>query len=181
MTNTILVTGGAASGKSRWAITKLASYNDVLFLSTHKTLSKQVEDRIQYSKALYGVDWQIITGVTEHPEQYVSGYSFVVFDSLDHYTENTLELYCPGVRILSVNRQRELQKKVIEDVEILHQHARNMGGCVVITTLETGFSLASKDPKEQALRSLIGSVNQRVANISDEVYLSVSGIQTRIV
>lgn len=180
MTNTILVTGGAASGKSRWAITKLAAYNDVLFLSTHDTLSEHIRDRIQYSKTFYGVDWHIVTGVKEHPERYLNGYSFVIFDSLDHYTENTLDLFYPGVRTLSLSRQRELQKKVVEDVELLHQHARNMCGCVVITTLETGFSLASRDPKECALRALIGSINQRVANISDEVYLSVSGVQTRI-
>ena len=51
---------------------------------------------------------------------------------------------------------------------------------MIVITLETGFSVAPTDPRQIAFRKILGSVNQRIANSSDEVYFSASGIQFKI-
>ena len=51
---------------------------------------------------------------------------------------------------------------------------------MTIITLETGFSVSPADPRQKALRRIIGYINQRIANSSDEVYFSASGIQFKI-
>ena len=180
MVNTILVTGGAASGKSRWAVTRLAPFNDVLFLDTHEKTSSNVMERIRYGNSLYGVDWEIKTGVTDMPHVFLKNHAYVIFDSLDSYAESNLVAMCPNVLEITDDLRRKIQKKVVTDIELLHKHARNIGGCVIITTLETGFSVTPQDPFQRELRGIIGSINQRIANISDEVYFSASGIQVKM-
>lgn len=51
---------------------------------------------------------------------------------------------------------------------------------MIIITLETGFSVTPADPAQVAFREILGAVNQRIANMSNEVYLSASGIQFNI-
>ena len=49
MSKTILVTGGAASGKSRWAVSYLAACDYVLYLRTADEVDKDTLGRIEYS------------------------------------------------------------------------------------------------------------------------------------
>ena len=177
MVNTIFITGGADSGKSRWAVTRLAPYNNVLFLDTHTKVSHQTLNRIKYSTDLYGVNWDIQTGVVDAPQNYLGRHSYVIFDSLDDYAYHTLLRECPNIEKINDEIRNNVQRKLISDMEALHNHARDTGGCVIITTLEVGFSLMPQDLFRKELRGIVGTVNQRIANISDEVYFSASGVQ----
>ena len=53
-------------------------------------------------------------------------------------------------------------------------------GSMIIITLETGFSVIPENRAQAVFRVILGNVNQRIANISDEVYFSASGIQFKI-
>ena len=47
MSKTILITGGAASGKSRWAVSYLAACDYVLYLRTADEVDKDTLGRIE--------------------------------------------------------------------------------------------------------------------------------------
>ena len=72
MSKTILVTGGAASGKSRWAVSYLAACDYVLYLRTADEVDKDTLGRIEYSNKHNFVEWDIKTGITSAPVETIS-------------------------------------------------------------------------------------------------------------
>ena len=54
------------------------------------------------------------------------------------------------------------------------------GGTIVIISAETGFSPAPFDVIENIYREALCTVNQRIANMSDEAYFSFSGLQLKV-
>ena len=180
MSKSILITGGAASGKSRWAVTNYSRYDYVLYLRTGDTLDPDILHRIEYGNNQNGVEWDIVTGVTEVPAEKIADHKFVIFDRLDHYTALVMNKMCPDISQMTDDLMKSIEKRVISDIEDMRERIRDNDGSMTVITLETGFSVAPTDPTLLALRKIIGDINQRIANTSDEVYFSASGIQFKI-
>lgn len=179
MARTILLTGGGASGKSRWAVSQFAACDNVLYICP-KVLDDDTKNRINYSNKQNLVEWEIHENITSEPSSLCDRHKFTVFDSLDLYVDVILEEMCPNIEDMDSEMEKAIEKRIIEDVMNLHTEARLIEGDVVIITLETGFSNIPTDPLLLAKRNILGMVNQRIANESSDVYLSVSGIQFKI-
>ncbi|MGN0656414.1 MAG: bifunctional adenosylcobinamide kinase/adenosylcobinamide-phosphate guanylyltransferase, partial [Ruminiclostridium sp.] len=63
MGNITLITGGAGSGKTRWAISYFKTCDNVLFLNTGETLSDETRHRMNYSNRENNVEWVVQNGV----------------------------------------------------------------------------------------------------------------------
>ena len=179
MARTILLTGGGASGKSRWAVSQFAACDNVLYICP-KVLDEDTKNRINYSNKKNLVEWDLHDNVTSEPSSLCDKHKFTVFDSLDLYVDVILEEMCPNIEDMDWEMEKAIEKRIIEDMMNLQTEARLIEGDVVIITLETGFSNIPEDPKLLAKRNILGMVNQRIANESSDVYLSVSGIQFKI-
>ena len=179
MARTILVTGGGASGKSRWAVSQFAACDNVLYICP-KELDSDTKNRIEYSNKKNLVEWEIHENVTSEPSSLCDKHKFTVFDSLDLYVDVVIEEMCPNIEDMDWEMEKAIEKRIIEDIMNLHTEARLIEGDVVVITLETGFSNIPEDPFLLAKRNILGMINQRIANESTDVYLSASGIQFRI-
>lgn len=180
MSKSILITGGASSGKSRWAVTNYSRYDYVLYLRSGDSVNPDVLHRIEYGNNQNGVEWDIVTGISDNPAEAVGDHKFVIFDRLSDYAFIVLNKMCPDVGTLSDEALKSVEKAVIADIEALREKVAENDGSLTVITLETGFSIAPDEPMQKALRRIIGDVNQRIANSSDEVYFSASGIQFKI-
>lgn len=180
MSKSILITGGAASGKSRWAVTNYSRYDYVLYLRTGEAVDPDILHRIEYGNNQNGVEWDIVTGVTEDPAARIGDHKFVIFDRLSDYTSEVMRRMCPDIADMTDDMMKSIERQVISDIEGMREQIRENDGSMTIITLETGFSVAPTDPTLLALRRMIGSINQRIANSSDEVFFSASGIQFKI-
>ncbi len=180
MSKNILITGGAASGKTRWAVTYLAACDYVLYLRTSDAVDADTLNRIEYSNNQHGVEWDIVTGVVSDPTQYFTDHKFVIFDSLGAYTSKIIKEMCPNDEDMTEELRKEIEKKVISDVTAMIEAIKEKDGSMIIVTLETGFSVIPENRAQAVFRVILGNVNQRIANISDEVYFSASGIQFKI-
>ena len=76
--------------------------------------------------------------------------------------------------------KKTVEKTIIEKIQDLREKVEENFGSLTIITLETGFSVAPVDKHLAVFREILGHVNQRIANTSDEVYFSASGIQFKI-
>lgn len=179
MARTILLTGGGASGKSRWAVSQFAACDNVLYICP-KELDSDTKNRINYSNKKNLVEWEIHENVTSEPSSLYDKHKFAVFDSLDLYVDVVIEEMCPNIEDMDSEMEKAIEKRIIEDIMNMHTEARLIEGDVVIITLETGFSNIPDDPLLLAKRNILGMINQRIANESTDVYLSASGIQFRI-
>lgn len=180
MSKTILITGGAASGKSRWAVTNFAACDYVLYLRSGGTVDEDTMHRIEYSNNKHGVEWDIVTGATNDPKQYFTDHKFIIFDSLSSYTSSIINEMCDDPASMDEDTRRSIEKRVISDITEMYDHIQEIEGSMIIITLETGFSVTPENRSQAIFREILGNVNQRIANMSDEVYFSASGIQFKI-
>ncbi|MBP0965023.1 MAG: bifunctional adenosylcobinamide kinase/adenosylcobinamide-phosphate guanylyltransferase [Oscillospiraceae bacterium] len=180
MSKTILITGGAASGKSRWAVSYLAACDYVLYLRTADAVDADTMNRIEYSNKQNYVEWDIRTGITENPAEQITDHKFVIFDNLAAYTSLVISQMCPDVSKIDEPTKKAIEKKVISDVTEMYDKIMVIDGNMITITLETGFSVTPEDRTQAVFREILGNVNQRIANMSNEVYLSASGIQFQI-
>ena len=81
---------------------------------------------------------------------------------------------------VSLPSEKAIEKKIIKDVTEMLDRIEEIDGSMIIITLETGFSVTPENPRLALYRQILGAVNQRIANMSDEVYFSASGIQFKI-
>lgn len=180
MSKTIVITGGAASGKSRWAVSYLAACDYVLYLRTADAVDADTMHRIEYSNNQNFVEWDIKTGITSSPAEQITDHKFVIFDSLAAYTSLVMNEMCPDLESITEETQKEIEKKIISDVSDMYDKIMVIDGTMITITLETGFSVRPEDKAQAVFREILGAVNQRIANMSNEVYLSASGIQFKI-
>lgn len=180
MSKSILITGGAASGKSRWAVTHFAACDYVLYLRTGAAVDSDTMHRIEYSNKQNFVEWDILTGITSDPAEQIGDHKFVIFDSLHAYTQLVIDEMCPDIEKLDEDKKKAIEKRVIDDVVAMREKLEEKGGNMIIITLETGFSVKPDNIAQAAFRDILGKINQRIANTSDEVYFSASGIQFKI-
>ncbi|MCH5194557.1 MAG: bifunctional adenosylcobinamide kinase/adenosylcobinamide-phosphate guanylyltransferase [Oscillospiraceae bacterium] len=180
MAKTALITGGAASGKSRWAATYFSGCDYVLYLRTGKEVDKDTQKRIDYDNKEHLVEWDIVTDVYSEPVKLFTDHKFVIFDDLTDYTNAVINEMCPDIEKITYELTKEIERKIIGDITAMYDSIKEIDGSMVIITMEPGFSVTPENIAHRTFRDILGGINQRIANISDEVYLSASGIQFRI-
>jgi adenosylcobinamide kinase/adenosylcobinamide-phosphate guanylyltransferase len=87
---------------------------------------------------------------------------------------------CPDLSKITHDKKKEIEKRIVEDVTNMFDSIMTIDGTMVIITLETGFSITPDNHDQAVFRKILGVVNQRIANMCNEVYLSASGIQFKI-
>lgn len=179
MSTITVVTGGAASGKTRWAINYFATCDNVLYIHTGAKLSEDIKRRIEFNNTKNDVLWEILDDVND-PCSLIKDHKFFIFDGLVSYTKKVLAAECDDVANVPYEQKKKIEAKIIADVQGMMSDVEKLKGDMVIVTVETGFSITPDDPYQAVLREIVGTVNQRIANIAQEVYLSTSGIQFKI-
>lgn len=180
MANSILITGGASSGKSRFAVTSFAAFDYVLYLRTGEDLNGDITHRIEFSTDKYGVEWDVVHKQTLTPSEEIKDHKFVILDSVSSYTRNVIKEMCTKESDLTDEMKKQIEKRVIDEISSMRERVSENHGSIIIITLETGFSVRPTDRAQAAYRDILGRVNQRIANTCDEAYFSVSGIQFKI-
>lgn len=180
MANSILITGGASSGKARFAVTGFAAFDYVLYLRAGEELDADIRHRIEFSTEKNGVEWDIVNLQSTNPAEEVKDHKFVIFDSVSSYTRLVMREMCTSEDDLTDDMKKQIEKRVIDDVTAIREKVSENNGSVTIITLETGFSVKPENRGLAAYRDILGRVNQRIANTCDEAYFSASGIQFKI-
>ena len=112
MARTILVTGGGASGKSRWAISQFAACDNVLYICPGK-LDDDTRNRINYSNNQNYVEWDIREDVTSNPSGLFDRHKFAVFDDLSSYTVRMIEEMCPYIAQMNSDMEKMIELGVL--------------------------------------------------------------------
>lgn len=179
MANSILITGGSASGKSRFAVTHFHCCDYVLYLKAGSDLDADTKQRIKVENEKQGVQWDIVRFDTPDPAKLVDDHKFVIFDSLSSFAAIIINEIC-GDGEITDSVKKHIEKTIVEKIQELREKVEDNFGSLTIITLETGFSVIPVDKHIATFREILGHVNQRIANTCDEVYFSASGIQFKI-
>ena len=179
MAQIILVTGGARSGKSALAETiakTLATEtannpvsgqeNAVIYLATSEPLDAEMERRIARHRARRGAGWQTIDVPLELAE---------TLDSTDGGAPRLVDCLTLCLNNL-IYHQQNLDTALDGLIETLSRQRSD----VVLVTNEIGSGVVPQSAEARTFRDCAGELNQMVAAIASEVYLSVSGISVKL-
>ena len=180
MSKTILITGGAASGKTRWAVSYFSACDNVLYLCVTDSVDNDTMQRIEFGNKQNFVEWDIKTNVNSNLADYVTDHKFLIIDNLAAYVSKMIKDMCPNPDDMTAELKKEIEKTIIGDISDVYDKVMVIDGSMIVITLETGFSVMPDNREQQNFREILGTVNQRIANMSNEVYLSASGIQFKI-
>lgn len=192
----IYVTGGAKSGKSKFAEDLLLSLNSGkeknIYLATSQVFDEEMEMKVLIHKERRQDKWETIESYKDFSESLKSTFveeksqgdsifkNNMLVDCLTNMVSNiifedlTIEWEKPTKKQLQ-SCDRRVEKEVLSLIENLEKF-----NYVVIVSNELGMGIVPATPLGRYFREIAGKINQLIAEKSDEVYFVVSGIPMKI-
>ena len=170
-----LVTGGARSGKSRYAEQLAASdRRPVVYVATLEALDAEMRDRIARHRAQRPAEWSTI----EAPRSIAAaveaapGDATVLLDCLSLWVSNRLlplgdEPTPRDVAALEAELDAELDRVIAV--------AEERAPASIIVSNEVGAGVVPPTPLGRVYRDLLGRANQRVSRAAARAWLLVAG------
>lgn len=166
----ILVTGGARSGKSRYALALAKPYASKAFVATGLAIDDEMRARIARHRQERGNVWQTfeepydIAGLVR---EQASQYELLLIDCLTFWLSNLL---------LKEETESAIRQKIDELASVLESKPMR----IIVVTNEVGSGIVPDNVLARRFHDLAGFANQKIAMIADKVVLTVSGIPVEI-
>ena len=174
----VLVTGGARSGKSVFAEKYAASVGGrVAYIATAQIYDEEMRLRIELHRKRRPDTWETFEApyrAEQAMAEAVTTANVVLFDCLTVYTSNLL---------LAAENYKTAEERcclIMAQIDALLTSASADTGVVIFVTNEVGMGIVPENALAREYRDLAGSVNQKVAEAADEVYLVVCGLAVEI-
>jgi adenosylcobinamide kinase/adenosylcobinamide-phosphate guanylyltransferase len=174
----ILVTGGARSGKSKLAFELAAKAGgQVLFVATAEAGDDEMKRRIEAHRKARPKDWktlEVTTHIGSQIAQNTGGAKTVIIDCITLLINNIFEEH--GAKASDVL----LEKAVTAEINELLECIKKVKADFIIVTNEVGLGIIPGDSVSRLYRDLLGKANQMLGEKVDEVYMMIAGIPVAI-
>ena len=174
----ILVTGGARSGKSRFAEQYVARVGQHIgYIATAEVYDEEMAFRVKLHRQRRPAEWKTYEAPLDaHVALREAGQECdaVLFDCLTLYMSNII---CSLDSIADSHQNYSLAK---EKLDALIDQAKANRGTTVFVTNEVGSGIVPGDHLSREYRDVAGIANQWMARAADEVYLVVCGLAVNI-
>lgn len=174
-----LVTGGARSGKSSFAESIYKDTLDVVYIATSKIMDQEMEDRVRLHKESRPSQWRTYEG-NYNLINAIGQEKNYLLDCITVLTSNIMFDISKDSQRIDYDMQKEIEARVMLELEKLIDEVKNKGCSLVLVTNEVGDSIVPDHHISRVFRDIQGRVNQRIASISDRVYLVCCGIPVTI-
>jgi adenosylcobinamide kinase/adenosylcobinamide-phosphate guanylyltransferase len=165
----ILITGGVKSGKSAFAlkIAREIEEENRIFIATGRPIDKEMLDKIEKHQKERGSEFKTIE-VPIHLGIVLKKInpSTIILDCLTLWLSN---LY---FEVSENEKSREIE----DFIEAL----KGFQGKIIIVSNEVGWGIIPQGEISRKYQAELGSLNQKVAEICDEVYILILGIPLRV-
>ena len=167
MAFSLLITGGARSGKSSFAEQRVREFGaPLVYIATAEAFDSEMKDRIVLHQARRGPDWETFHAPLNLPQALLEadGKGPCLVDCLTIWLNNLMFA--------------EQETATAADHLVKAIAARS--DPVVLVTNEVGNGIVPENALARRFRDEAGRMNQIIAAAVDEVYVSISGIPVRI-
>ena len=168
MSKITLITGGARSGKSSFALSLgLQNYSKRAFIATAVPFDQEMKERISRHREERGDQFHTIEEPIELPRVLVDlrgPYEIVVVDCLTVWLGNLYHHF-----------QGE-EEKIRVQVNAFLDHLDHPVCDLILVTNEVGWGIVPDNPLGRSFRDMAGYLNRRVAQKTASAYLLCCGI-----
>ena len=192
----ILVTGGAKSGKSKFAEELLLKLNngkqENVYLATSLVFDEEMCEKVKLHKKRRKNDWITVESYKNF-EETLKNY----FEAKNYKIKNNVLIDCLTNMLANIifdekdidwnNFEKKSYLQIVEklnnDLENSVKELLNIANKfenAIIVSNELGMGLVPNYPLGRYFREIAGKMNQVVAQKADEVYFVVSGIPMKI-
>ncbi|GFE60229.1 bifunctional adenosylcobinamide kinase/adenosylcobinamide-phosphate guanylyltransferase [Geobacter sp. AOG2] len=176
MAKTIFITGGARSGKSRFAEELARQFGAPLgYLATAQTLDDEMEERVRKHRLRRGDAWQTV----EEP-LHLSQALVRCDDTCKAVLVDCLTLWLSNLLFHYEEQGEDAEARILEDVHSLTATLRKMRTPVIIVSNEVGQGIVPENRLARRFRDMAGQANQLLAAMADEAHVVISGIPLRL-
>jgi adenosylcobinamide kinase/adenosylcobinamide-phosphate guanylyltransferase len=174
----ILLTGGARSGKSRLAQEMAQKAGGrVLFAATAEAGDDEMARRIKAHRESRPREWTTIE-VTKHIgkniNENIGQAKTVIIDCVTLLVNNIF------MQFQENTDQERVEKAVVAEINELCDCITSTNADFIIVTNEVGLGIIPGDRVSRLYRDLLGRANQMLAERVDEVYFLVAGIPVTV-
>ncbi len=184
------IIGGSRSGKSSFALKEASRISGPkAYIATAEALDEEMRDRIDKHKIERSSEWDTFEEPVKIAEVIIDlkdKYQAVILDCLTIWLANVLQI--------KMDIEIEINKFVNKLADIKDSEKRGNGETgkssnhrfpdypchFFIVSNEVGMGVVPENKLGRQFRDLAGMLNQKVAEIADEVYLVSAGIPMKI-
>ncbi|HLS54416.1 MAG TPA: bifunctional adenosylcobinamide kinase/adenosylcobinamide-phosphate guanylyltransferase [Tissierellaceae bacterium] len=174
-----LITGGARSGKSSFAEGQFIDKEDVVYIATSRVKDKEMEERVQLHQKSRPDIWRTFEGNYNLVDA-IGKEKYYLLDCITVLSSNIMFDLSRGVEYIDYKLQEKIEGKILKELESLIRTVKDKGYELNLVTNEVGYSIVPEHHISRVFRDIQGRVNQKVAALSDEVYLVSCGIPVKI-
>lgn len=167
----VFVTGGARSGKSRFAQALVEGWDGpLLYVATAQTLDREMVARVQKHKDDRGPRWDTLEEPLDLPAalKKAEDYGGALVDCLTLWTSN---LMC------SEDPREDLVPKAMAN---FMSALDGFSGRICLVTNEVGSGIVPENAMARLFRDIAGKLNQDAAAKASEAYLIAAGLPLRL-
>ena len=164
---TILVTGGARSGKSVFAEKRTKQLgSSLIYIATSEVIDSEMKKRVEEHQARRGSEWQTLHAPINLTEALIEtdGKGPCLVDCVTFWLNNLIFL------------DEDIDAATKELITVLNERSDP----VVLVTNEVGSGIIPENALARRFCDEAGRLNQTISQIADEVYVSISGIPLQI-
>ena len=170
----VLVTGGARSGKSRFAEQYAARFGKkVAYIATAGVYDEEMAFRVKLHRERRPKDWHTWEAPEDAHlaiEEAGKAHDMILFDCLTLYVSNLL---CALENVRDSAANYEL---IREKISLLLEAAKEQEGTTIFVTNEVGAGIVPENHLAREYRDITGIANQLTAREAAEVYVVSCGI-----
>jgi len=199
MSQFIFITGGARSGKSRFAELLAAhAKRPVIYIATAQIWDEEMAHRVKKHQQQRPSAWRLIEeplNIRDTLIQLKDEEGIILLDCVTLWLTNLLLAEqaqpdtpsCPTGEEFTLNPQSEMdsfsnevEPKILKIVKEVARLAHEIKPQVIFVSNEVGQGIVPESPLSRAYRDLAGRSNQILAHSADQVYMVVAGLPIEI-
>ena len=164
LSGTILVLGGARSGKSRFAESLFEACGSPAYLATAEALDTEMTARITRHQSRRGNKWTTLEEPVDISAAIARARNPLLVDCLTLWLSNLMHM------------EKDPEIETTNLCQVLQEH----GHPVVLVSNEVGGGIVPENKLARRFRDEAGLLNQRVASIADSVYLVTASLPQKL-
>jgi adenosylcobinamide kinase / adenosylcobinamide-phosphate guanylyltransferase len=168
----VLITGGARSGKSSFALQEALKHpNKRVFLATALAIDDEMKTRIGKHREERGEDFSTI----EEPMDISSRLNGLGRDT------GVAVVDCLTVWLGNLfHKWNEDEEAIRHEIEMFCETISHVNSDLILVTNEVGFGIVPENRLARLYRDMLGFLNRKVAEQADKVYCCICGISVCI-